>query len=233
MMGKYKQAFTGKNGLMVWGALAVIAAPFSASAAQSDVQIEQIGQGSAWAAPNIGQIVSASSGNAFIAQAQPSKMAIAADFQASLGSLSYVQSASAEQLSSSLSSSGAPVELAFLGFGLDLGSHYRSGLGSSITKDASGNVLQQEWRGEDNLQFALQEGTGNRALQQQYGARNVAVIFQRGNGNVSEILQLSDQGVAALLQNGDRNRASITQGSAGSFASVSQTGIANIVAIRQ
>lgn len=165
--------------------------------------------------------------------AQNRRCAAAAPFQAYAGGFSFAEVASAEQLSQSLSSGGAPTELAFLGFGIDLGGYVRNGSGSTLTEDAGGNIWQQNWRGDDNLQFASQEGTGNRAVQQQYGAQNVSVLIQRGNGNIGEILQLSDKGIAALLQNGDRNLASVTQGSAGSFASISQSGVANIVAVRQ
>ena len=232
MTQKNRRTIIGKKGLATWGALAALMAPWSAFAAQSDVMIEQIGQASPWAAP-MGQIVSASAGSAFVAQAQPQKGPVATAFQANPGGYSFAQAVRAQQLSQQLSSGGAPVELAFLGFGLDLGRYGRSGVGSSVTEDATGNVWQQDWRGDDNRQFASQEGRGNRAVQQQNGMQNVSVLFQRGNGNVGEILQFSDQGVATLLQNGDRNIATILQGSANSFATISQTGFANIVAIRQ
>ncbi|MFC4593945.1 hypothetical protein [Sphingobium tyrosinilyticum] len=227
-----QKTFIGKKSLAAWGAMAAIAASSTAFAAQSDVLIEQIGQGAVWAAP-IRQIVSASAGSAFVAQAQPQKGMAPSTFQANPGGYSLAQAASTEQLSQELSSTGAPVELALLGFGLDLGRYSRSGTGSSVSEDASGNVWQQNWSGDDNRQFASQEGTSNRAIQQQNGTANVSILFQRGNGNVGEILQFSDQGVATVLQNGDRNMASIMQGTAGSFATVSQSGIANIVAIRQ
>lgn len=233
MHQKYSLTFLGKKSLTSWIVLTATAASMPAFAAQSDVMIDQVGQGPAWATPAMGQIVSASAGNAFMAQTQPLTPLAAAPFQANAGGFSFAQAVSAEQLSQNLSSGGAPVELAFLGFGLDLGGYVRSGAGSAVTEDAAGNVWQQDWRGDDNLQFASQEGTGNRAIQQQYGAHNVSVLFQRGNGNVGEILQLSDNGIAALLQIGDRNVASIAQGSAGSFASISQSGVANIVAVRQ
>lgn len=221
----------GRKCLATLAMLAAFAAPSSAFAAQSEVMIEQLDQGYGWALSTVGQIVSATAGNAFVAQAQPAKTSLDSAFQVNLGALSFAQAASTEQLSQELSSTGAGAELAFLGVSLDLGR--RSGARSSNAQDASGNVLQQEWRGEGNVQFASQQGAGNRAVQQQYGGNNVAVLIQRGDHNVGEILQLSNQGVAALLQNGDRNVATIVQGSAGSFASVSQSGIANIVAIRQ
>lgn len=225
-------SFIGKKPLAVWGAMAVLAASSSAFATQSDVLIEQIGETPAWAAP-MRQIVSPSAGSAFVAQAQLKQGPAIGTFQANPGGYSPAQAASTEQLSQQLASTGAPVELAFLGFALDLGSYARSGSGTLVTEDASGNVWQQEWRGDDNRQFASQEGTGNRAIQQQNGMANLAVLIQRGNGNVGEILQSSNESVATLLQSGDRNMASILQGTASSFATVSQTGVANIVAIRQ
>lgn len=223
----------GKKCLAALGVAATLAAHGSAFAAQSDVVIDQIGQRPAWASPSMGQIVSATAGSAFVAQAQPQKNSAEAAFQANSGGLSFAQAASTEQLSQNLSSTGRPAELAFLGFGLDLGRYRRSGTGSYRAQDADGNSLRQEWRGDDNVQFASQQGSGNRAVQQQDGADNLAVLIQRGNGNVGEILQSSTEGVATLLQYGDRNLATITQGNAASFASVSQNGVANIVAIRQ
>ncbi|WP_022683363.1 hypothetical protein [Sphingobium bisphenolivorans] len=181
----------------------------------------------------MGQISPVAAGSAFVAQAQPRQGLAPVAFQANGGGLSFAQVARTEQISQDLSSGGAPVEMAFLGFGLDLGNYHHSGTGALSMEDANGNVLQQDWRGEGNLQFASQQGTGNRAVQQQYGARNMAILFQRGTMNVGEVLQLSDQGVVTLLQNGDRNSASVTQATAGSFASISQTGVANIVAVRQ
>ena len=232
MAQKYGRSFARKC-LAAWGASACLTVPLSALAAQSDVLIDQVGQGSAWSMPTMGQIVSAAAGNAFVAQAQPQKQSVESAFQANPGGLSFTQAASAEQLSQQLSSKGAPVEMAFLGFGLDLGRYTRSGAGSSSIEDGDGNILEQEWLGEGNIQFASQEGAGNRATQYQNGANNVSVLLQRGDRNVGEILQLSNQGIATLLQNGDRNVATIVQGTAGSFASVSQNGVANIVAIRQ
>ena len=223
----------GKKCLAILGLSAALMYQGSAFAAQSDILIDQIGQGSAWSSPVVGQIVSPTAGNAFVSQAQPRKPATDAAFQVNSGGISFAQAASADQLSQNLSSSGTPVEMAFLGFGLDLGQYVRNGAGSYEAQDAQGNSLQQDWRGEGNIQFASQDGANNRAVQQQYGVNNVSVLLQRGTGNVGEILQSSSQGIATLLQFGDRNTATIMQGSAASFASVSQSGIANIVAIRQ
>ena len=223
----------GKKYLTILGLSAALLASGSAFAAQSDIVIDQIGQRPAWSSPIVGQIVSPTAGNAFVSQAQPQTQAIEAAFQANPGGISFAQAASADQLSQNLSSGGAPVEMAFLGFGLDLGRYTRNGSGSYESQDAQGNSLQQEWRGEGNIQFASQEGANNRAVQQQFGLNNVSILLQRGTGNVGEILQSSTQGVATLLQFGDRNSATIVQGTAASFASVSQSGIANIVAIRQ
>lgn len=223
----------GRKCLAILGLSAALLYQGSAFAAQSDILIDQIGQRPAWSSPIVGQIVSPTAGNAFVSQAQPQQQAIDAAFQANSGGLSFAQAASADQLSQNLSSSGAPVEMAFLGYGLDLGRYLRSGTGSYEATDAQGNSLQQDWRGEGNIQFASQEGSNNRAVQQQYGVGNVSVLLQRGTGNVGEILQSSTQGVATLLQSGDRNSATIVQGTAANFASVSQSGIANIVAIRQ
>ena len=222
-----------EKGVALLGALIAVAAPWTASAAQSDALIDQLGQGSSWAAPMISQIVPTSAVSAFVAQAPSPRASSAASFQAGPAPLSFAQAASAEQLSQQLSSGGKPAELAFLGYGLDLGSYRRSGAGSSAIENARGNLWQQDWRGEDNLQFAAQDGAGNRALQRQYGAHNVSILFQRGNANVAEILQLSDQGVATLTQEGSRNSASVIQGTAGSFATIAQSGVANIVAVRQ
>ena len=203
-----------------------------ALAAQQDILIEQIGRETLAAPLQMAQIAMAAP-QAFVTQVRDPSTIAKVSLQVSSVLLPGARAVMTDQVPAGLPSTGAPIELAVLGFGIDLGSYQRSGTGTSVIDDQAGNVWQQQWAGLSNLQFARQIGTNNHASQNQDGTGNVSLVFQNGSGNIADIVQRTDNGVATLLQNGERNSATVAQGSAFSFANISQSGIANIVSIRQ
>jgi hypothetical protein len=219
----------GLTALMAFGSITAVS---PAVALQADATVDQVASPSAksgWLVDQIGSAVPASSD---LAQVQAPAINPAVSFQANVDS-SNTQLTMADQLSGYADSYGAPVELAFLGYGLNLGHFIRVGQGTSFASDDAGNSQQHAWNGMENLQASLQRGIENRSIQDQVGIRNVSLIVQDGEANFAETTQSAQLTLASILQIGSRNSASIYQGSDNGFALISQSGAGNIASIRQ
>lgn len=141
--------------------------------------------------------------------------------------------ASVDQLPQMRGAHGGAVELAFLGLGLNLGDHRVSGTGTITAGDENGNVTRRTWSGDNNLQAAVQHGSGNEAVIGQEGVANAALLLQSGEINFASVTQHALAAQALVIQAGRANRVDIVQQGANSFALVSQSGSANIAFIRQ
>jgi hypothetical protein len=221
-----------KSSLAAAVAAGSLASVSPALAIQSDATIDQVAlatSGSAWLVDQVGAPASASG---HMAQIDAPAINPNAAFQANLAAKT-TQLSMADQVPNYAGSYGAPVEMAFLGYGLDLGRFVRAGKGASFASDDSGNSQRHAWNGDENLQASLQRGSDNRSIQDQNGFRNASLVVQDGEANFAEVTQSANFTVASILQVGSRNSASLYQGTGSSFALVSQAGVGNIVSIRQ
>jgi hypothetical protein len=221
-----------KSSLTALVGLAALATVSPALAIQSDASIDQISPGSSEAAWLIDQVAASAPASSYLAQVDTPAVNLNVAFQANVAATT-TQLSMVDQVPGYAGSYGAPIEMAFLGYGLDLGRFIRSGKGSSFASDAAGNNQQHAWNGDENLQASLQRGMDNRSIQDQTGFRNASLVVQDGEANFAEATQSADFAVASILQVGSRNSASLYQGTNNSFALVSQSGIGNIVSIRQ
>lgn len=213
-------------------AIAALSHVSPALALNADAAIDQISQPAAGAGWLVDQVSAVAPASSHLAQVPAPAVNPAAAFQATSSAFT-AQLSMADQVPGTAGSYGAAVELAFLGYGLDLGQFVRVGQGSSFASDDRGNSQQHFWNGAENLQASLQRGSQNRSAQEQTGLRNASLIVQDGEANYAEVVQGADFGLASILQVGARNSASIYQGTNSSVALVSQAGIGNIVSIRQ
>jgi hypothetical protein len=220
-----------KSSLAVVIAVGSLASVSPALAIQSDATIDQIApapSGGTWLVDQVG----APAAVGYMTQIDGPMVNPEIAFQANVAATT-AQLSMADQIPGYAGSYGAPVEMAFLGYGLDLGRFVRAGKGSSFASDDSGNSQRHAWDGDENLQASLQRGSDNRSIQDQTGFRNASLIVQDGEANFAEVTQSADFTVASILQIGSRNSASLYQGTGSSFALVSQAGAGNVVSIRQ
>ena len=215
-----------------WLATAALAAVSPAWAIQSDAMIDQVGSSPSNATWLVDQLPAPAVSSAYLAQIDAPAVNPNVAFQANVAA-SAPQLSMSDQVPAYAGSFGAPVEMAFLGYGLNLGRFVRSGNGTSFASDEVGNSQKHSWAGDENLQASLQRGSDNRSSQEQNGFRNASLIVQDGNANFAEVTQVGNFSVASVLQVGSLNSASLYQGTGNSFALVSQAGIGNIVSIRQ
>lgn len=213
-------------------ALTTLATVSPALAIQSDATIEQVGSSPSNSTWLVDQLPAPAGASSHLAQIDAPAVNPNVAFQANVTS-SAPQLSMSDQVPAYAGSFGAPVEMAFLGYGLNLGRFVRSGNGISFASDEAGNSQKHAWNGDENLQASLQRGSDNRSIQDQNGFRNASLIVQDGQANFAEVTQVGDLSVASILQVGRLNSASLYQGTGSSFALVSQAGLGNIVSIRQ